>query len=119
MRGITDSTGTLTGSTSYDAFGAVRAQTGSSLSLGYTGQLTDATTGFIDLRARQLDPTLGRFLSADSVQPNAPGTQGYNRYAYVGQQPHHLDGPEWACRRAIPPCTRGSLLNHPVMRSTP
>ena len=30
---------------------------------------------------------LGRFLSADSVQPNAPGTQGYNLYAYVANNP--------------------------------
>ena len=87
MRGVTDSSGTLTGSTDYDAFGAVRAQSGSSLSLGYTGQLTDPNTGFVDLRARELDPTLGRFLSADTVQPNAPGTQGYNLYAYTANNP--------------------------------
>lgn len=29
----------------------------------------------------------GRFLSADPVQPNAPGTQGYNLYAYVANNP--------------------------------
>ncbi|MGA7670852.1 MAG: RHS repeat-associated core domain-containing protein [Nitrolancea sp.] len=34
-----------------------------------------------------LDPTLGRFLSADTVQPNAPGSQGYNLYAYVANNP--------------------------------
>ncbi len=45
------------------------------------------STGFVDLRARQLDPTLGRVLSADTVQPNAPGTQGYNLYAYVANNP--------------------------------
>ncbi len=33
------------------------------------------------------DPTLGRFLSADTVQPNAPGTQGYNLYAYTANNP--------------------------------
>ena len=41
----------------------------------------------MDLRARELDPTLGRFLSADTVQPNAPGSQGYNLYAYVANNP--------------------------------
>ncbi len=65
----------------------MRSQTGASLSLGYTGELTDPTTGFVDLRARELDPTLGRFLSADTVQPNAPGSQGYNLYAYVANNP--------------------------------
>jgi hypothetical protein len=29
------------------------------------------------------DPAIGRFISADSVQPNAPGTQGYSLYAYI------------------------------------
>ncbi len=36
---------------SYDAFGAVRSRTGTSLSLGFTGELTDPSTGFVDLRA--------------------------------------------------------------------
>jgi ribonuclease T1 len=87
VRGLTDASGNLSGSTAYDAFGAVRAQTGSSLALGFTGALTDPTTGFLDLRARDLDPTLGRFLSADTVSPNAPGTQGYDPYAYVANNP--------------------------------
>ncbi len=65
----------------------MRSHTGTSLSLGYTGALTDLSTGFVDLRARELDPALGRFLSADTVQPNAPGSQGYNRYAYVANNP--------------------------------
>lgn len=39
------------------------------------------------LRARDLHPALGRFLSTDPVQPNAPGTQGYHRYAYVANNP--------------------------------
>lgn len=44
-------------------------------------------TRLIYLRARDLNPTLGRFLSADTVRPNAPGSQGYNLYAYVANNP--------------------------------
>ncbi|MCB0187996.1 MAG: hypothetical protein KDE31_27200, partial [Caldilineaceae bacterium] len=33
------------------------------------------------------DPPGRGFLSADPVQPNAPGTQGYNLYAYVANNP--------------------------------
>lgn len=44
----------------------------------YTGEQFDAETGFTYLHARYLNSALGRFLSADSVQPNAPGSQGYN-----------------------------------------
>ena len=65
----------------------MQSHTGASLSLGFTGELTDPTTGLVDLRARELDPTLGRFLSADTMQPNAPGSQGYNLYAYVANNP--------------------------------
>jgi RHS repeat-associated protein len=53
---------------------------------GFTGEPSDAT-GLIDLRARMLDPSTGRFLSADTVSPNAPGTGGYNLYAYSANNP--------------------------------
>ena len=53
----------------------------------------DATTGDVYLRARHYDPSTGRFLSADTVQPNAPGTQGYNRYAYVANNPMRYTDP--------------------------
>jgi len=54
---------------------------------GFTGEYYAQETGLWHLRARDLHPALGRFLSADPVQPNAPGTQGYNRYAYVANNP--------------------------------
>jgi RHS repeat-associated protein len=54
---------------------------------GFTGEQHDPATGLLYLRARYYQPGLGRFLSADAVQPNAPGTQGYNLYAYVANNP--------------------------------
>jgi RHS repeat-associated protein len=53
----------------------------------FTGEQHDTETGFTYLRARYANPSLGRFVSADTVQPNAPGTQGYNPYAYVAGNP--------------------------------
>ena len=90
IRGVTDASGALAGSTSYDAFGAIRSQTGTASALGYTGELYTPATGLLHLRARDLNPALGRFLSADTVQPNAPGMQGYNLYAYVANNPTTL-----------------------------
>ena len=87
VRGLSDLGGSLTGTADYDVFGQVRASSGASSVFGFTGEQFDAETGFTFLRARYLDPRLGRFLSADSVQPNAPGTQGFNLYAYVANNP--------------------------------
>ncbi len=86
-RGVTNLAGTLTGTADYDTFGAVRASAGVGSVFGYTGEQFDAETGYTYLRARYLNPALGRFTSADTVQPNAPGTQGYNLYAYVANNP--------------------------------
>lgn len=85
-RGVGDGTG-LVGSASYDAFGSLCASSNAGSVLGFTGQQLDSETGFTFLRSRYLDPSLGRFLSSDPVQPNAPGTQGYNLYAYVANNP--------------------------------
>jgi RHS repeat-associated protein len=87
VRGIADGAGALAGSADYDVFGAVRASSGSSSKFGFTGEQFDSETAFTHLRARYLNPSLGRFGSADSVQPNAPGTQGFNLYAYVANNP--------------------------------
>jgi RHS repeat-associated protein len=86
VRGLADTNGGLVASHSYEAFGTPRTTSGTSSLFGFTGEPTDAT-GLVYLRARSLDPSTGRLLSADTVQPNAPGTQGYNPYAYVANNP--------------------------------
>jgi RHS repeat-associated protein len=87
VRGVTDGTGTLVGTSDYAAFGAVRSTSGTTSRFGYTGEQTDPETGNVFLRARYLDPELGRVVSMDTVQPNAPGTEGYNRCSYVANNP--------------------------------
>jgi RHS repeat-associated protein len=76
LRGLTDATGSVTGTSDYAVFGATRTHTGTPSAFGFTGELTDIASGLVHLRARDLDPLTGRFLSTDIVQPNAPGTQG-------------------------------------------
>jgi RHS repeat-associated protein len=86
IRGLSGTAGTLDGSASWEAFGEAAGTSGASSIFGFTGEPMDAT-GLVDLRARTLDPGIGRFLSADTVSPNAPGTQGYSLYAYVANNP--------------------------------
>ncbi len=76
---LTDLSGMVTGTNDFDVFGDVRAQTGVTSIFDFTGEQRDTVTGMTCLRARYYEPGYGRFLSADTVQPNAPGKQGYNR----------------------------------------
>ena len=91
VRNLIDGSGAVVGAADYSAFGKYRNQTGVTsrgpFGRGFTGEYYAQETGMWHLRARDLHPGLGRFLSADPVQPNAPGTQGYNRYAYVANNP--------------------------------
>jgi RHS repeat-associated protein len=89
VRGTAGTAGTLLASADYDVFGAARATSGQQpgAGIGYTSEQSDAETGFAYLHAREYNPLLGRFLSADSLQPNAPGTQGYDLYTYVANNP--------------------------------
>ena len=87
IRGVTDGSGALVGTTAYDAFGGIRSQSGLVSAFGYSGEQYTPATGLLHLRARDLNPALGRLLSVDTVQPNAPGSQGFNAYAYVANNP--------------------------------
>jgi RHS repeat-associated protein len=68
----TDGAGNIVSQQDFDPWGTTRgsntitAQT----DVNYTGQIKDTGTGLIYYKARMYDPTLGRFLSADSIVPN-------------------------------------------------
>jgi RHS repeat-associated protein len=87
VRGSSDGDGALIGSPDYEVFGGVRGTSTTGSIFGFTGEQMDAETGFVYLRARYFDPRTGRFVSRDTVQPNAPGTQGYHVYAYAANNP--------------------------------
>jgi RHS repeat-associated protein len=93
VRGRADGTGALVGTRDYDVYGAPRSSTGVGGTFGFAGEQTDPETGQYHLRARQYAPGLGRFLSLDSVVPNAPGTQGFNPYAYAANNPARRPAP--------------------------
>ncbi|HML50363.1 MAG TPA: PKD domain-containing protein [Propionicimonas sp.] len=64
-------------------FGAVG---GSGLVTGFAGGVNTAG-GLVQFGVRDYDPAQGRFVSADSWTVGGPGTGGYNRYAYAGNNP--------------------------------
>jgi RHS repeat-associated protein len=81
--GLADSTGAVTGSNSYDAFGNP-TNAAFPTRYQYTGREYDAFSGFYYYRARVYDPNLGRFASEDPI-----GFRGrdINLYGYVKNQP--------------------------------
>ncbi len=73
-------------SAEYEPFGKPYAVTGTE-SYKYTMEKHDDPTGLVYLRARQYDPDIGRFVSADSILGSGEDPQSHNRYAYVGDNP--------------------------------
>jgi RHS repeat-associated protein len=88
---LTNGSATVTGTYSYDVFGAVRAQTGGGSNYWqFTGEQTDADSGLQYLRARHYDPATGRFLSLDPVESGYP-------YAYAASNPITHADPSGMC----------------------
>jgi RHS repeat-associated protein len=54
--------------------------------IGFTGQRSDST-GLMYYRARYYAQGLGRFISADTIVPQASDPQSWNRYSYTRNNP--------------------------------
>ena len=73
-------TGTVAGTTTFDAYGNETGSTGSRTTpLGYDAQLTYANTGLIYLRARTYDPATAQFLSSDPLKAITGAPYNYAR----------------------------------------
>jgi RHS repeat-associated protein len=77
-RALTNSAGALAGTWSYDPSGKVIASTGPATTrFGFTGEYTDAETGFLYLRARFYDVATGQFLNRDPLTAITGSPYGY------------------------------------------
>ena len=77
----TNSAGAVLTSRRYDAFGNL--ELGVTNGYAFTGREWDGESGLYYYRFRYYDPRIGRFISEDP----AGFTAGFNRYAYVSNQP--------------------------------
>lgn len=92
-RVLTNGSGSVVATYTYDAYGSVTAKTGTATTpFGFTGQYTDTETGFVYLRARYYDPATGQFLTRDPLSP-ITGTP----YAYVDGNPLNMIDPSGEC----------------------
>jgi RHS repeat-associated protein len=81
--GMTDSSGALVTTYSYDPYGGTMSGgAGSYNTSEFTGRENDGT-GLYYYRARYYDPAIGRFINPDPIGFGG----GINFYAYVGDNP--------------------------------
>ncbi|MEZ5170429.1 MAG: RHS repeat-associated core domain-containing protein [Acidimicrobiia bacterium] len=94
---VTSADGTPRCSYDYEPFGAARRSeqlepSAPANPMRFTGEYLDEETGLYNLRARQYDPSTGRFLATDPLQPSAD-SPSVSSYAYVRNRPGVLVDP--------------------------
>jgi RHS repeat-associated protein len=91
---LTDPTGAVAATYTYDSFGFLTNSTGSATNwFRYTARQFDSDTALYYYRARYYDPTIGRFISEDPIRFKG----GINFYAYVRNSPIKLIDPSGLC----------------------
>ena len=91
---VTDSSGNTVGEARYYPYGETRLTTGTMYTDQlFTGQREMVGLGIYHYNARFYSPKLGRFLSADTIVPNAANPQNLNRFSYVGNNPIRYTDP--------------------------
>lgn len=85
---LTDALGAPTDTMTYDAFGEPRVRTGASTTpYLYRGERLDPLGEQVHLRARWMDPRLGRFASGDPYAAGIDDVRNVNRYLYAANDP--------------------------------
>jgi RHS repeat-associated protein len=85
---LTNGTGAVTDTYSYDAYGNLIAGNGGANNpYLFAGEQRDGETGLDYLRARYYDPTLGRFVSADAYEGTLDDPMSLHDYQYAHANP--------------------------------
>ncbi len=91
---LSNATGSVANTYTYDSFGNVTNFTGTlSNPFRYAGRESDSETGLYYNRARYFNPSAGRFMSEDPIKFMG----GINFYAYVGNSPLNWVDPQGLC----------------------
>jgi RHS repeat-associated protein len=100
----TDASGSPVAELRYKAWGETRYASGSTPTrYQFQGQYSnEAEFGLVYMNARWYDGALGRMAQADTVVPN--GVQGYDRYAFVNNNPVNHTDPTGHCEESDLSC---------------
>ena len=133
---LVTSPGSAVATYEYDAWGNILSKSGSMADknpLRYRGYYYDTETGYYYLRSRYYDPSMHRFLSADSYASTGQGFIGTNMFSYCNNSPvKYLDSSGLECVPATPEdeanfeefleeygkTTDGKPYEHPVDNAT-
>ena len=90
---VLDANGQIVEKGYYMPWGGTRGEeTITSTDYGYTGQMREGDIYYYG--ARWYDPAIGRFMQADTIVPlQVQGTQAFDRYAYVNNNPLRFTDP--------------------------
>ena len=95
------------GSRAYYPYGAERSASGTlRTDRTFTGQKADGT-GLLYYNARYYDPTLGAFISPDSLVPDAGMVVDYNRFLYARGNPLKYSDPTGYIPLDLPDAPKG------------
>ncbi len=95
---VTDNTGAIKELSEYEPFGGFSrhekyGDPQATAWFYFTGKQLDDETGLYYYGARYYNPSLGRFITADSITPNPANPQAFNRYSYVYNNPLNFTDP--------------------------
>jgi RHS repeat-associated protein len=93
VRLLTDAAGNLTDTYDYEGFGNLIAQTGTTENVYlYAGEQVDQPASLYYLRARSMNPAIGRFLSPDTFLGFMGHPSTMHKYLYANDNPvNHID----------------------------
>jgi RHS repeat-associated protein len=107
---LTNGTGAVTDTYSYDAYGNLIARVGGSNNpYLFAGEQRDVETGLDYLRARYYDPLVGRFVSADAYEGTLNDPMSLHDYQYAHANPTNLVDPS-----GYTPATDGDILHSKI-----
>jgi RHS repeat-associated protein len=105
---VTDKDGIVVNQITYKPYGEIYEMSGNNnFAHKFNSHKLDEETKLVFANARYYDPSLGRFITADTLVPNLTKVQSLNKYMYVEGSPFeysdksgHWPGKGWAKRAA-------------------
>ena len=116
-RALTDASGAVANTDTYDPYGNITASTGSTANpLLYAGQYLDSESGLYYMRARYYDPTTAQFLTVDPMVESTQSPYAYTAGDPINTSDHSGECISIGCWFAQEAESHGLVINQPCWR---